>query len=275
VTSNEPVATIGILTYNSRDLLKGLLESIFDRRWEYPYEVVVVDNASVDDAAAMVESHWPSVRLVKNGTNRGVAPARNQIFRMSTREFVIILDVDTVVHPGSLDTLVRTMRENPKAGIAGPRLVYGDGRLQLSCRPFPSPLNIAIEGTFLRGFFPRSRFVTEYTMEDWDHAERREVDWMYGAALIIRRTTLEAIGLFDEGFFYLYEDIDLCFRARTGGFKVLYEPAAVVTHFLPRERKGLFHGRIGVHVRSIARYLLKDYYGLAIRTEGEPLADQA
>jgi len=275
VTSNEPVATIAILTYNSRDLLKGLLESILDRRWEYPYEVVVVDNASADDAVAMVQARWPSVRLVRNGVNRGVAPARNQIFRMSTREFVIILDVDTVVHPGSLDTLVRTMRECPEAGIVGPRLVYGDGRLQLSCRPFPSPLNIAIEGTFMRGFFPRSRFVTEYTMEDWDHARRREVDWMYGAALVVRRTTLERVGLFDEGFFYLYEDIDLCFRVKKSGLKVLYEPAAVVTHFLPRERKGLFHGRIGVHVRSIARYLLKDYYGLPIRTKGDPLPDEA
>ena len=265
--TDKPVATIGILTWRSKDLLRGLLESIRRCRFEYPYEIVVVDNDSRDDTIAMIERDWPEVRLVKNPVNRGVAPARNQIFRMSEREFVIILDVDTEVHPGSLDALVRTMREHPEAGIAGPKLVYGDGRLQLSCRPFPSPLNIAIEGTFLREWFPRSRFVKDYTMEDWDHGELREVDWMYGAALIIRKTALDRVGLFDEGFFYLYEDIDLCFRVKKGGFKVLYDPRAVVTHFLPRERKGIFHSRFGIHCRSIQRYLLKDYYGLPLRTK--------
>ena len=266
--TDEPVATIGILTWRSRDLLKGLLESIHRHRWEYPYEIVVVDNASGDDTVAMLERDWPSVRLVRNAENRGVAPARNQIFRMSQREFVIILDVDTEVHAGSLDTLVRTMRSHPEAGIAGPKLVYGDGRLQLSCRPFPSPWNIAIEGAFLRDWFPRSRLVKEYTMEDWDHGELREVDWMYGAALIIRKTALDRVGLFDEGFFYLYEDIDLCFRVKKSGLKILYDPKAVVTHFLPRERKGILHERIRVHFRSILRYLLKDYYGLPLATKG-------
>jgi hypothetical protein len=189
---------------------------------------------------------------------------------MSECEFVIILDVDTEVHPGSLDALVRTMKEHPDAGIAGPKLVYGDGRLQHSCRPFPSPWNIAIEGAFLRDWLPRSRFVKEYTMEDWDHGELREVDWMYGAALIIRKSALDRVGLFDEGFFYLYEDIDLCFRVKKGGMKILYDPRAVVTHFLPRERKGILHARIGIHCRSILRYLLKDYYGLPLGTMTSP-----
>lgn len=265
--TDKPIATIGILTYHSKDLLKGLLESILGNRWEYSYEIVVVDNNSADDTISMIETRFPSVRLVKNPENLGVARARNQIFRMSECEFVIILDVDTVVHPGSLDTLVSSMRKHPEAGIAGPKLVYGDGRLQHSCRPFPSPWNIAIEGTFLRDWFPRSRFVKEYTLEDWDHGELREVDWMYGAAWILRKRVLDQVGHFDEGFFYLYEDIDLCFRVKKNGFKILYDPQAVVTHFLPRERKGMFHNRIGVHCRSILRYLLKDYYGLPLRTQ--------
>jgi GT2 family glycosyltransferase len=110
--------------------------------------------------------------------------------------------------------------------------------------------------------------VREYTLSDWDHQQMREVDWMYGAALIIRKTALDKFGLFDEAFFYLYEDIDLCFRAKQSGFKILYNPAAIVTHFLQRERKGLFHNKIGIHVRSILRYLMKDYYGLGLRTQG-------
>lgn len=268
MTDRPPViATIGVLTYHSKQLLKGLLESILRTEWRYRYEIVVVDNNSSDDTITMLEQHYPAVRLVKNAENRGVAPARNQIFRMASSKYVIILDVDTEVHPGSLDTLVDTMESHPEAAITGPKLVYGDGQLQHSCRPFPTPGNILIEGTFLRDWFPESRFVKGYTLADWDHQEMREVDWMYGAALIIRKAALDTFGFFDEGFFYLYEDIDLCFRAKKSGFKILYNPAATVTHFLERERKGLFHNKIRVHVRSILRYLMKDYYGLGLRTQ--------
>ena len=262
-------ATIGILTYRSKELLRGCLRSIFDVAWRRNYDVMVIDNASGDGTAEMVESEFPSVDLVRNPTNVGVAPARNQIFNRAAGRYVIILDVDTLVHPGSFDVLLDVMDKNPDAAIAGPRLVYRDGALQLSCRPFPNPLNIVLEGTFLRELFSKSRFVVNYTMEGWDHAEQRDVGWMYGAALVVRKSALAKIGLFDEGFFYLYEDIDLCFRARQAGFRNLYVPDAVVTHFLDRERKGVFHPRIGTHVRSITRYLLKDYYGVAFRG-GEP-----
>lgn len=265
---DAPKAIIGILTYESRALLMGLLDSILEREWRYAYEILVVDNNSTDGAAEMVEEDYPSVRLIRNEKNVGVAPARNQIFRASAVPYSIILDVDTEVHPGSLDRLVDTMEAHPEAGVAGPKLVYEDGSLQLSCRPFPKPLNVLLEGTFLRDWLPRTRFVTDYTMEEWDHAEMRDVDWMYGAALIFRNSVLDEVGHFDEGFFYLYEDIDLCFRIKKAGYPVLYDPEAVVTHFLRRERKGLFHNRIGVHAKSICRYLLKDHYGFAIRTQG-------
>jgi len=191
--------------------------------------------------------------------NRGVSPSRNQILHKAEGRYLIYLDVDTQVLAGSLRTLVQVMDEHPDAAIGGPKLLYGDRSLQLSCRPFPSPLNIVLEGTFLRDYFPKSRFVKAYTMEEWDHAVLREVDWMYGACLILRRSILDRLGPFDEGFFYLYEDVDLCFRAKRLGMKVLYIPQAEVIHFLERERKTLFHRRIRDHIKSIIRYLAKDY----------------
>jgi GT2 family glycosyltransferase len=175
--------------------------------------------------------------------------------------------VDTYVFPESLKTLVEVMDRHPEVAIGGPKLLYGDGSLQLSCRPFPSPLNILIEGTFLRDYFPGSRYVKDYTMQDWNHAGLREVDWMYGACLIIRRSVIDRLGAFDEGFFYLYEDIDLCFRAKKLGMKILYIPQAEVTHYLEREQKSVFHPRIVNHIRSILRYLIKNYYGDLWRTK--------
>ena len=268
--AEKPVATIGILTWRSKDLLKGLLESIARYRWEYPYEIVVVDNDSGDDTMAMIEKEWPSVRLVKNPENRGVAPARNQIFRMSECEFVIILDVDTVVHPGSLDALVRHHEGAPRGGHRRPQARLRRRPAAALLPPLPFPLEHRHRGYVPPRLVPRSRFVRDYTMEDWDHEQLREVDWMYGAAWIIRKTALDRVGLFDEGFFYLYEDIDLCFRMKKQGMKILYDPRAVVTHYLPRERKGIFHERIRIRLRSILRYLLKDYFGLPLGTKTSP-----
>jgi len=253
--------TIGLVTWKARDLLQQCLDSLEAGSDNLPAEVFVVDNDSRDGTLEMLEERYPSVSVIKNSVNKGVAPARNQIIKRACGRYLIFLDVDTRVLPGALKTLVKVMNQYPEVAIGGPKLLYGDGRLQLSCRPFPSPLNILIEGTFLRSYFSNSRFVKDYTMEEWGHSELREVDWMYGACLIIRRSVLDRLGHFDEGFFYLYEDIDLCFRANKLGMKVLYIPQAEVIHYLGREKKSIFHSRIRVHIRSILRYLRKDYYG--------------
>ncbi len=251
--------TLGIITWKAKSLLEGLLDSI--RADVEGVEIIVLDNQSGDGTEEMVKEKYPEVKLIVNSKNEGVAPARNKIFRMAKGRYILMLDVDTRIMPGAVNTLVEVMDAHPDAAIGGPKLVYGDGSLQYSCRPFPVLANIVLEGTFLRDYFPDSGYVKEYTMEDWDHRQMREVGWMYGACLIVRKDSLEAIGLFDEKFFYLYEDVDLCFRAKKSGFRVLYIPQATVVHFLEREGKGIFHPRIGSHVKSICRYLLKDSYG--------------
>jgi GT2 family glycosyltransferase len=255
--------TIGIITWNARELLRQLLDSVFLSVKGVPFEVVVVDNGSSDGTLELLAERYPEVVLVKNAQNLGVAPARNQLMRKSRGRYILSLDVDTTLYPnGAAETLVATMDQHPEAVIGGPKLVYKNGSLQLSCRPFPSPLNIAIEGTFLKTYFGNSKFVKEYTLEEWDHGSLREVDWMYGAALVIRASALEEIGYLDEAFFYLYEDIDLCFQARKKGHKVLYIPDAVICHHLEREERPLFSKTLRVHIRSISRYLVKDYLNM-------------
>jgi GT2 family glycosyltransferase len=252
--------TIGIITWNARELLAQLLDSIETSVKNVLYEVVLVDNGSTDGTLEMVKTKYPDVILLENAKNLGVAPARNQLLQKAKGRYILSLDVDTTLFPnGAVEALVSTMDKNPDAAIGGPKLVYKDGSLQLSCRPFPSPMNILVEGTFLKKYFPQSRFVKAYSLEEWDHESLREVDWMYGAALLIRASALERIGLFDEAYFYLYEDIDLCFRARMGGYKVLYIPDAVICHHLEREERSIFSKTLWVHLRSIRRYLVRDY----------------
>lgn len=254
--------TVGIITWKAKELLRQLLDSVEACIGEVNYDIIVLDNQSGDGTVEMIENEYPGVKLIKNKRNEGVAPARNKIFKMAEGRYILILDVDTKILPGAIEVLVQAMNDHPRAAIGGPKLIYGDGSLQLSCRPFPTLLNIIIEGTFLRDWFPNSRFVKAYTMEDRDHNKIGEVDWMYGACLIIKKECLDAIGLFDEKFFYLYEDVDLCYRAKKLGYQIIYLPEATVIHFLQRERKGIFHPRIGSHIKSIFRYLLKDRYGI-------------
>lgn len=257
--------TIGIITWNARPLLEQLLDSVALSVQGVRFEVVVVDNGSSDGTLEMLDEQYRDVILIKNPRNLGVAPARNQLLRKARGRYILSLDVDTTLYPnGAVETLVEVMDRHPEAAIGGPKLVYKDGSLQLSCRPFPSPLNILLEGTFLKKVFPDSRFVKGYTLEDWDHAGLREVDWMYGAALVIRSSALAEIGYLDEAFFYLYEDIDLCFQARKRGHKVLYIPDAVICHHLEREERPLFSKTLRIHLRSIRRYLWKDYLNMLV-----------
>jgi len=251
--------TIGISTWNQKALLEQLLDSIYGSIKEVTFEIVVVANGSKDGTVEMVRERYPDVALTVFEENIGIGGARKHILSQGTGRYILSLDVDTTLYPnGAVETLVATMDNHPNAAIAGPKLVYKDGSLQLSCRPFPSPLNILIEGTFLRKYFSNSRFVKDYTMEDWDHSQLREVDWMYGAALIIRRSLLDAV-VYDPNFRHKYEDVDHCFQARKAGYKVLYVPEAVICHHLEVENNFSFSKSLLDHMHSMARYLTKDY----------------
>ncbi len=258
----EPDVTLGIITWNAQGLMRQLLDSIRANVRGVSYEIVVVDNDSKDGTKDMLRAEYPEVRLFENERNVGVGPARNRLLNVSRGRYVLSLDNDTtILDNDAVARLVRVMDAHPKCAVGGPKLVYKNGALQLSCRPFPRPLNILFEGTALRKWFGRTHWVLDYTLEDWDHATLREIDWMYGAALIIRRSLLPEVGLFDEGFFYLYEDVEFCLRAKHLGYSVLYIPEAVICHHLEREGRSVLSKTLKVHVRSILRYFRRLYLG--------------
>ena len=251
--------TIGISTWNQKDLLEQLLDSIYKSVNNISFDISVVANGSQDGTVEMVREKYTDVNLTVFKENIGIGGARKHLLDKARGRYILSLDVDTTLFPNSaVEILVSTMDKHPEAAIGGPKLVYKDGSLQLSCRPFPSPLNILMEGTFLRNSFSKSRFVKEYTMEDWDHNSLREVDWMYGAALIIRTSLLKEV-VYDPRFRHKYEDVDHCFQARKAGYKVLYIPEALICHHLEVENKFGFSKALADHIHSMGRYLVKDY----------------
>jgi hypothetical protein len=173
------------------------------------------------------------------------------------------LNPDTEVHEGALATLIAFADAHPEAGIVGAKLLNGDGSLQYSCRTFPTLMNGFFRDTPLGRLFPQNRYNRDYLMKDWDHRSPREVDWVSGAAMLIRREALEEIGGLDESFFMYCEDVDLCYRAHQRGWKVMYCPDAVITHLIARASDQNVAAMLMERHRSMFRFFRKHYASTA------------
>jgi GT2 family glycosyltransferase len=203
-----------ILSWNTCGLLEKCLRSLeCQHESGVEVELIVADNASEDGSRAMVAREFPQVHLVVNKKNLGFGAGNNAALPHTHGRYVLFLNSDTVVTDGALAAMVRYADANPNIGILGPKLLNGDGSLQYSCRRYPNLATGFFRNTPLGRLFPQNRFASDYLMQDWDHATPRDVDWVSGAALMIRRTLLDRIGGFDEDYYMYCEDVDLCWRA--------------------------------------------------------------
>lgn len=197
-------------------------------------EFIVVDNASTDGSVEMLQLEFPDVRLIRNSGNLGFAKASNQGVKVSSGRYVLLLNPDCVVHPGVFTELMRFGDAHPEAGIFGIRILNKNGTVFESCRRFPTLAAGIFRNAVLARLFPNNPYIKEYLMADWDHSEVAEVDWVSGAALVARREMLDQIGLLDERFFMYCEDVDIAYRAKQSGWKVMYFPGATVVHLRAR-----------------------------------------
>jgi GT2 family glycosyltransferase len=218
---------IVIVSWNTRDLVARCLDSIQQHGpTNLVPEVFVVDNASADGTANMVRDCFPQVRLIENRANMGFASANNQALRRGTARYALMLNPDTEVQTGTLQTLVSFMDSNLQAGAAGARLLYPDGTLQAWCSPVPT---LARELWRLFHLDTVHRYA-QYDMARWDDRTPRDVEMVPGTCLIVRREALHQVGLLDEDFFIYSEEVDLCERLRRHGWHVYWVPQAVVVH---------------------------------------------
>jgi len=235
-----PDLSVVILNWNTCKLLEKCLRSLELPQPGLKYEVVVVDNASEDNSREMVKRLFPRVRLLVNKCNVGFGEGNNAALPHTTGRYVLFLNSDTEVTEGALAAMVRFADSQPDIGILGPKLLNGDGSLQYSCRRYPNLGTGFFRNTPLGRLFPHNRFTTDYLYQDWDHNTPRDVDWVSGAALMIRRTLLDQIGGFDTTFFMYCEDVDLCWRANHAPleeegcptWRVTYFPDAIIYHLI-------------------------------------------
>lgn len=229
-----PRLSICIVNWNCREELSSCLDSIAQSVRVAGHEVVVIDNNSQDGSVQALTVGYPWVTLHTNPSNQGFAKACNQALRMSRGRYVLLLNPDTVVGRGALERLVSFADATPQAAIVGCKVLNTDGTLQYSCRRFPTVIAGVIRNTPFGRLLPRSRFVSDYLMTEWDHGSVKAVDWVSGAALLIRREVIATVGLLDERFFMYCEDMDFCRRASCAGWKVMYYPEAEVVHAVGR-----------------------------------------
>lgn len=222
--------SIVVLSWNTRDLLLRCLEAVHRHPPPGEWEGVVVDNASGDGSAEAVAERFPAWTLVRNRRNEGYARGNNQGIARTTGDLVLLLNSDTVVGEGSLDRLVRELRDHPRLAIAAPQLRNPDGTVQRSCMRFPSLLTALFFDTWLERLFPGNPVNARYFYRDFDHEQTREVDQPPGACLLLRREALEEVGLLDEDLFLFFNDVDLCLRLRRAGWGIRFVADARVRH---------------------------------------------
>jgi GT2 family glycosyltransferase/lipopolysaccharide/colanic/teichoic acid biosynthesis glycosyltransferase len=247
-----------IVTYNSAGVIGACLDSLAAEAAAGALEVVVVDNASVDGTPDLVRGRYPWAALHAGRENLGYSKGVNIGIRRARGRYLFILNPDTVVRRGAVQKLVDFMERTPDAGIVGPKLVFHDGSVQLSCRRFYTFRVLLLRRTPLGRLFPRARAAREHLMQDFDHASTRPVDWLIGAAMLVRREAVDSVGMMDERFFLYFEDVDWCYRMAQKGLRVYYVADAVVEHGYQRESAQAVMNRSFVaHLVSLFRYYEK------------------
>ena len=235
---------IVIVSYNTRDLLRTCLQSVYANQGDFTFEVCVVDNASPDGSAEMVAAQFPQARVIANAENVGYPSANNQGLKafgfqntgntepkVQPPRFALLLNPDTELPPDALAGMLDFMVEHPDAGVAGPKLVLPDGSLDMACRrSLPTPEICFYKLIGLSRLFPQSRRFGRYNLTYLDPDQVAQVGSVVGAFMLVRAEAIAEVGLMDGQFFMYGEDLDWAHRIQAVGWKVYYNPAVTVMH---------------------------------------------
>jgi GT2 family glycosyltransferase len=224
-----PELSVIIISWNTRDLLRDCLASIAKDLTGLSHEVIVVDNDSSDDSAAMVASEFPDVRLLRNDKNAGFGAANNQAMRIARGDWFLLLNSDTYLTDDSVARLVDRVKALADVGVAQCRLYFTDGRLQYTTHRFPSMALTLFEALGVYKLVP-SRAPDVLLRGYWDHDSERDVDWVIGAFMLVRREVFEETGGFDERIHMYGEDREWCYRIRQVGWRIRFYPQASIVH---------------------------------------------
>ncbi|HKR30012.1 MAG TPA: glycosyltransferase family 2 protein [Terriglobales bacterium] len=228
--TGTPEISVVIVAWNAKHYLELCLNSLAEAPPKRSLEVFVLDNASSDGTAEMVETAYPWVKLIRSSENLGFSRGNNVAIRQCQGRYIALVNPDVIVFPGCLDALADFLDENPRVGDVGPRVFNPDMTQQSTCRRFPTLWNNFCSATRLETIFKGSRFFAGEHMFYFPHDRTLPVDVIVGCFSMIRREAFEEVGLLDEGLFMYGDDVDWCRRARNAGWEVVFYPGARAIH---------------------------------------------
>lgn len=217
--------TIVIINWNTRDLLRDCLESTYKTVRNITFEIIVVDNASHDDSVAMLGEEFPDVRIIVNSENRGFAAANNQAFAVMKGRYALLLNTDTVLTENAVHELFAFMENHDEAAMAGGQLLNRDGSRQNSIANFPTVLTLLANTSLLEYLFPR-----RFPSKRYRHKGPLEVESVIGACMLVRKKAMDEVGMFDERYFFFFEETDWACQMRAAGWKICHVPSALIYH---------------------------------------------
>jgi GT2 family glycosyltransferase len=278
------MVSVVIVSWNAREFLVQCLNSLSTAACRYPIEVIVVDNDSDDGSPTMVERQFPAVKLFRNQANLGFAKANNVGIRHSSGKYICLINSDVKVLPSCISKLVDYMEAHADAGMVGPQIIGGDGRLQRSCRGFPTTWNMFCRALALDVILPRCRWFGGYLMPYWKHDHEKQVDILSGCFWTVRRKALDTVGLLDEDFFMYGEDMDWCKRFAKAGWGTVFVPKAEAIHYggassanapvrfyVEKHRADLQYWRKHHSTPAVGLYILLTCLHLLLRATGHSL----
>lgn len=255
--------SIVIIGYKNHRLVRQTLKGIARVSPSVAYEVLLVENDPSGATTAMARE-FPEVKVIDERRNVGFGRGMNRGFADAKGRYVMVFNPDVVVMPGAFEKLVAYLDAHPDVGMVGPQLRNPDGTLQHSCYAFMRPVTVlARRLPFARRFRGVREHLDRYVMADWDHSETRDVDYLLGAAILVRRTALDTVGGFDPGYFMYFEDQDLCRRFWKAGYRVVYHPESSMIHYHRRETadgnfwQQLAHPLTRIQIKSAVYYFRK------------------
>ncbi|MCF6269642.1 MAG: glycosyltransferase [Melioribacteraceae bacterium] len=224
--------SIIIVNYNVKEFVKNLLFSLHKALENYSSEIILIDNASSDGSVEDIQEKFPYVKVIANKENVGFGKANNQGLEISKGKFIVLINPDTIVREDTFSKLIEFIEADKEVGMTTCKVLNPDGTLQLACRrSFPGPWTSFTKITGLSNLFPKSKFFSKYNLTYLDENKANEVDAISGSFMMFTREVYEKVGGFDPQFFMYGEDLDLCYRVQSAGYKVFYTPVTEIIHY--------------------------------------------
>lgn len=259
-----------IINHKTPDLLHQCLDSILKNHPDVGREqILVIDNFSQDRTLEMMQREFSEIKVLASEFNSGFAAAINWGINNAPpgTEYFLFLNPDIIVQDQAIKKMLEFMEEHPDVALIGPKLLNPDLSVQSSCRRFMTPKLILYRRTFLGHFSFAQKALKKFLMEDIDHSKVQEVDWIFGACMMVRGKTVAEVGIMDERYFLYFEDMDWCRRFWEKGWKVCYYPKAQMIHYHRRDSAthsgfwALFNQATRIHIKSAIKYFIK-YFGI-------------